>query len=243
MNLFAIFLLAALALLSAATASAQAKFHLGLRGGGNWATTTLDNASNGSYSGFSHSADKSAMYAWQAGAVLEVAFNKFALQPALLFSQKGERFHTSGYINGFVGTSGFDTESTNRYNWLEMPLNAVYTVRGFQVFAGPYLAVAVGGRQKGTTTRFSPFVRSAPENFTQEIEYGSQSTNRRVDAGVNMGIGYRRGATQVQLGYGLGLRNLHQINPYQTYDLAHDFPADAAYNRVVQLTGTYFFGL
>ncbi len=51
-------------LLSAATAAAQTTYKLGLRGGINRATTTLDAASNspGSYK-FAHSADKAAIYA------------------------------------------------------------------------------------------------------------------------------------------------------------------------------------
>ena len=39
------------------------------------------------------------------------------------------------------------------------------------------------------------------------------------------------------------LWNLHQDNSYQHYDYGHDFNQDAAYNRVAQLTGTYFFKL
>jgi len=46
---------------------------------------------------------------------------------------------------------------------------------------------------------------------------------------------------QVQLGYGLGLRNLHQPADNGRVAFVHDFGADAAYNRVAQLTGTYFF--
>lgn len=231
-------------LLSAATASAQTTFRLGLRGGGNRAASTLAATSNstGNYP-FNFSADKSAIYAWQAGAVLEVAFRKFALQPALLFSQKGERSNTIGYISGVAGMSGEERRSTNRYNWLEFPLNAVYTTHGFQVFAGPYVAVAVGGRQRGTSYGFSPFVRYAPYSFNDEVRYGSNTDFRRLDMGVNFGLGYRQGPLQVQLGYGLGLRNLRQTDATQFYDYGHNFNRDAAYNRVAQLTGTYFFEL
>lgn len=233
-------------LLWAASASAQTTYKLGLRGGVNRAATTLDAASAGSGSfGFSYSAEKSAIYAWQAGAVLEINFGKFALQPALLFSQKGEQFNTDFSTAGVAGFSGTNTRSTNRYNWLELPVNFVYTVRGFQLFAGPYAALGVGGRRQGTTLSYSPFARFAPYNFEEKIRYRPDSYNLRLDAGLNFGIGYRQGPVQLQLGYGLGLANLHRDYredvifefPY------HDFDADAAHNRVVQLTGTYFFEL
>ena len=43
--------------------------------------------------------------------------------------------------------------STNRYNWLELPVNVVYSVRSFQLFAGPYGALGVGGRRRGRSAR------------------------------------------------------------------------------------------
>ncbi|AWM32716.1 hypothetical protein [Hymenobacter nivis] len=78
-------------------------------------------------------------------------------------------------------------------------------------------------------------------DFDDKISYGPGANSRRFDAGVNFGVGYRQGPLQVQLGYGLGLRNSHQGNGTVFY--GHNFNADAAYNRVAQLTGTYFFSL
>ena len=230
-------------LLSAASVAAQPTFRLGLRGGLNRATSTVEPASTSPSSQYYYSASKSAIYAWQAGAVLEVAFRRFALQPALVFSQKGEQFDAVTSISGVAGMSGTAMSTVNRYNWLELPVNVVYTLHGFQVFAGPYVALGVGGRQRGTISGFSPFARFAPQSIDEKAAYGPDSNNRRLDAGVNFGIGYRRGPVQVQLGYGLGLRNLHQGSADQAYDYGHNFNQDAAYNRVVQLTGTYFFTL
>lgn len=232
------------ALLSGATAVAQPTFRLGLRGGLNRATSTVAATSNSpSTYPFSYSATKSALNAWQAGAVLEVAFRHFAVQPALVFSQKGEQFNT-------YEAAGFqriqETQQTSRPNWVEMPVNAVYTLHNFQLFAGPYVALAVGGRQHSSVVQSASFARFAPYEFDGKIYYGSGTENRRLDAGVNFGLGYRQGPMQVQLGYGLGLRNLRQQpydyiiseNPYY-----HEFNADASYNRVLQVTGTYFLEL
>ena len=125
-----------------------------------------------------------------------------------------------------------------------MPVNVVYTLHGFQVFAGPYVALGVGGRQHGTISGFSPYyIKFIPQCVDEKVAYGPDTNNRRLDAGVNFGIGYQWGPLQVQLGYGLGLWNLHQDNSFQLYNHGHDFDQDAAHNRVMQMTGTYFFKL
>lgn len=250
MKHFVSFLVAAL-WLSATVATAQTTFRLGVRGGANRAATTLDPAGNssGTYP-FSYSSDKSAIYAWQAGVVLEASLGQWAVQPALLFSQKGEYFTTTNFMSGFAGYGTEEVRSTNRYNWVELPLNVVYTLRGdhgWQVFAGPYVAVAVGGQRRGeiTSAFYGPPTYQVPSSssssdFDNAITYGQGTNNRRFDTGVNFGIGYRQGPMQVQLGYGLGLVNLHKSLGQDSY---HNFAADAAYNRVAQLTGTYFFAL
>lgn len=236
-------------LLSVTAASAQTAFRLGLRGGLNRALTTVAPESNFSSVTFTEaSAGKSSIFAWQAGVVAEARFGKFALQPGLLFSQKGERFTTTFTSEGYGFTSS-QQDVTSRYNWLELPLNLVYTSHGdhgIQVFAGPYLALGVGGRRRGTSYFSALNVKTAPQDINKTIAYGSGTPNQRLDAGFNVGVGYRQGPVQVQLGYGLGLRNLHSTDGIE-YPLGgglyHNFQGDAAYNRVVQLTGTYFFSL
>ena len=167
------------------------------------------------------------------------------MQPALIFSQKGEQFDATTSINGFAGVSSAEISTVNRFNWLELPVNVVYTLHGFQMYAGPYVAMAVGGRERGTLLQASPTAFYVPYEFDGNIPYGPDTENRRLDAGFNFGLGYRKGPLQVQLGYGLGLRNLHQqpetnglIMEYPQW--SHNFNTDRAYNRVVQLTGTYF---
>jgi hypothetical protein len=233
-----------LMLLSAATASAQTSFSLGPRAGLNRAVTTLSDASTSTGSQyFNYSAEKSAVYAWQAGGVLEIAFSKFAIQPALLFSQKGEHLTTTIAV---AGTGGFSTStqySANRYYWLELPVNFVYSVHDFQLFAGPYVAIAVGGQYQSTSYYDSPNTKSIPRTYDGKIHYNSFE-DRRLDAGLNLGVGYRKGPLQVQLGYAVGLLNLKR-NPIQVWSAGpfHNFEADPAYNRVAQLTGAYFFKL
>lgn len=240
-------LVSSVLLLSTTSASAQNTFRLGVRGGLNRASTTVDPASNSvGPNSYNRTADKTAMHAWQAGLVLEAAFGKFAVQPALLFSQKGEKFDT--YVSG--GGLSAKTGSTNRYNWLELPINFVYTLHGdhgLQLFAGPYVAMGVGGRQTGTSYFASPNAFYMPYEFDNQITYGSDTNNRRFEAGVNFGLGYRQGPVQIQAGFGLGFVNLHRpiptIAPGYSPMTIYNFYNDDAYNRVAQLTGTYFFAL
>ncbi len=246
--------LAAALLLSAAGAAAQTTYCLGLRGGANRALTTVAAAGNssGTYP-FSYSTAKATLYAWQAGVVLEASRGNFSLQPGLIFTQKGEQTTNAFYASGFTGSNESQTNTTTRYNWLEIPLNVVYTLHGdhgLQVFAGPYVALGLGGRQRGSSTLatyYGPATDPVPglerPIDDERVSYGNGTNNRRLDVGVNFGVGYRQGPVQVQLGYGLGLRNLHQPAQTSTAGFAHEFGADAARNRVAQFTGTYFFSL
>ncbi len=246
-------LLVAALLLSAATASAQTTFRLGLRGGLNRALTTTDPASNSSgIYPYSYATDNSALFAWQAGVAGEIRAGNFAFQPALLFSQKGNRFHTNSYMAGFVGYSTLETTGFTRTNWLELPLNFAYTLHGdhgLQVFAGPYIALAVGGNQRGTATSYNSFGIDGgyrTSDFDNHIAYGVGTGNHRLDAGLNFGIGYRQGPLQVQLGYGLGLLNTYKTSgdvlPVGSRDYGRQLNDEVAHNRVAQLSATYFFG-
>jgi hypothetical protein len=250
-------LFAASLLLSVAPASAQTTFHLGVRAGLNRALTTEDAAANYSqvrgpvYA--TYSASKSAIYAWQAGVVAAIGFGKISLQPALLFSQKGEKQRLISDLksNNYYYYNYTEETVTSRSNWLELPLNVVYTRHGdhgWQVLAGPYVALALGGRQTGTTYNSSSGARGPyTDPIDQKILYGSQYNNRRFDAGLNAGLGYRQGPWQVQATYSLGLVNLHHpsdANIIVEYpQFYRNFGTDAAYTRVAQLTGTYFFAL
>jgi hypothetical protein len=227
-------------LLSAATASAQTTFRLGVRGGLNRAQMTQQVATNTFYS---QTIDNSGLYAWQAGGALEVNFGHFALQPALVFSQKGLQFNTTSSIVGFAGTDTRQSTGTSRYNWLELPLNLVYTLHGdhgLQLFAGPYVALAVGGHQRGTSNSRSWTGDTRTSSLDQKFSYADVSNGQRMDAGVNFGVGYRQGPLQVQLAYGLGLRDLHELTQKVSPEAG---VIDRAYNRGAQLTGTYFFAL
>ena len=235
LKLSAASLLVLAATLAATTASAQTTFHFGLRAGGNLAQQTLPKGGEPPFFVLSSESSNSALLSGQAGLVFEARFGRLAFQPALLFSQKGVKSAgTLALVPPAQGQYSYDYtdwHTTTRTNWLELPLNFVYTPkidRGFQVFGGPYVALGIGGRQISSGLETSS--GGAPRrdiSLNSPVVYGS-GNYQRFDAGVNLGIGYRAGPLQLQAGYGLGLRSL--------------FTATDCYNRVAQLTATYFWG-
>ncbi|MBO2010334.1 porin family protein [Hymenobacter negativus] len=260
-NLFtALFLTAA----TATTVQAQTTVSFGPRLG--------LNISNFSYkygnipAGLSNEA--SAIAGVQVGGTLNVGFGKFAFQPSLLFSQKGAELKFSAVDNTNVPyVTTITYTATPKLNYLEVPLNFVYTSdtdNGFQVFAGPYVAFGVGGNgsSKLAITSNDPdvlmsgAVNSFPIALT--IEYGSkQNANTQLDDALNNGLAsspeviatFRR--FDAGLNAGLGYR----VGPFQaqigySLGLLNLTPNDPdgndtdgkIYNRGFQLTANYFFG-
>ena len=280
----------ALLVLALPVAHAQTSISLGLRLGLNAASRSgtepiswPDFSSIGTSPGthnttYSQDYTRSAVLAPQFGAVLDVRFGKLGIQPAVLLSQKGaDQRMNSQYTQtttpypgsndpSYTDTSNDQYHFVSRPNYLEIPVNLVYTFggdNGFQLFGGPYVAFGIGGRAKleairtynyegfsnfngsiykyGTTTQLfqdaypnQPNTSKSDQYFSFDASSGA-IVSRRFDAGLNLGVGYRQGPLQVQLGYGLGLINQQPAKAsYQRDDLP------AYYQRVTQLTATYF---
>ncbi|MBD2768554.1 PorT family protein [Hymenobacter sp. BT664] len=199
----------------------------------------------------------------QAGGTLSIGLTeKLSFQPSLLFSQKGVESEVSlrDYSDlPYVNTATITT--TTKLNYLELPLNMVYTLggaEGFQLFAGPYVAAGVGGSGSYSVEFNSTNPRLAYLNNRYSgsliVEYGDrQSTNnnlsvnggggslptitttaRRIDLGLNAGVGYRVGPFQAHLGYGLGLTD---FEPNDSNGNATD---TQSHHRVFQLSANYF---
>jgi hypothetical protein len=172
----------------------------------------------------------------EAGVLGSLQMGYVALQPALLFSQKGYRLTTGTALS----TSHF--EDIYRLNYITLPVKCVVSPRkdgqGVQLLAGAYLALLVGGNYqrnfingnstKVTTGRIVP--NQSPLAFD---EYSSQ----RLDAGLIVGVGYRYKKLQLQANYTWGGVNL--AVPYTTLG-TH---ANASnYSRGWQASLAYLFG-
>jgi hypothetical protein len=201
----------------------------------------------------------------QVGGTLNIGFGNFAFQPSLLFTQKGAKLTAAQTDNSGGYITSASVEIKPRLHYLELPLNMVYTSEGdhgFQLFAGPYVALGVGGggsyqvSLSSTDPQLSSFAGTYPGSLA--VEYGDRQndnsaatggagsgglgfgaptltlTARRFDAGLNGGIGYRLGPVQAQLGYSLGLVNFVPNDP------DGQDTGSKAYHRGFQLAATYF---
>ncbi|MGB3617360.1 MAG: porin family protein [Catalinimonas sp.] len=131
-----------------------------------------------------------------------------AIQPALMYSAKGDRNVQD------LGAAG-EIETRTRINYLEVPINVVLgfgdpSASQFQIFAGPYAAFAIGGN---TTVEGSTTVPAVDA----DLNFGSDNDDdfRGGDYGVNFGVGFRGSLFQAQAGYSLGLTNITAGNDFR----------------------------
>ncbi|GAB3586478.1 hypothetical protein GCM10027345_35990 [Hymenobacter daeguensis] len=178
----------------------------------------------------------------EAGVASALSRGHFALQGALLYSQKGYKTRTTVDIrsvsNSYLGTG--EVEYAERLHYLTLPLALAYTQRsdgqGFQVFAGPYVGLFLAGSFTNSTTP-----QNGPSSFASgsltaapEAAYDYGSFVRRYDAGLQGGLGYRYQQLLFQAGYSLGLRNVSA----EAFQLLRA----PRYNRAFQASLSYLLG-
>ena len=162
-----------------------------------------------------------------------------SLQSGLLLSSKGFSWDVK---EGW----GDDTKGYDRaiFNYLEIPVNFIYKFNDFQVFAGPYLAVGIGGKNKWDVTwddgsdadyyKFIPVFGKAKDDDIGDEE----DPYNALDFGFNFGVGYQVGPVLLNLGYSLGFVNM-TVDYEGGSDDRDDFKVT---NRVITLSASYFFG-
>lgn len=230
--------------LLAGTAQAQATFHVGPRVGLSVASAHFADTYQASYSSRS---------GVEAGLTGSLQVGHFALQPSVLFSQKGYRnSYALRYIDPPIPTEPGTVDEAVRLNYLTLPLNLAFTLgragQGLQVFGGPYVGLLLGGNY---TTRihegsYYPGGSSNDREQVRQMQAGSVVANpssdnaysQCFDVGLQAGLGYRFNGVLVQASYGVGLRNLavqYEINAYI-------YNPTAYYNRSFQLSLSYLVG-
>ena len=227
-------LTSSLLLLFGTAAEAQVTFSAGPRVGGQLSTvhynTKFDFSPIQSRTGF------------ELGAMGSFTRGHFALQPALLYSQKGyERHETyTVTVNGYPSPS---TEHIGRchLNYITLPVSLAFCQhangQGAQVFAGPYLSLLLGGRYEGTNTQAGVTTSFDSKITPVNNDYSVPgSLAQRFDAGLQAGLGYRYQSILFQANYSLGLRNVGVEYPNALF-------TNAYYNRAVQVSLSYLFEL
>ncbi|WP_197076813.1 outer membrane beta-barrel protein [Hymenobacter terrenus] len=253
-NLFTVLFLTTSLAGAATTAHAQTAVTFGARLG--------FNSSSFSYSGTPPQLNKATwLMGLHVGGTANISFGNLAFQPAIIFTQKGAELKSSGKEVFDGAPITYSVMVSPKLTFIELPLNMVYTSggdHGFQIFAGPYVALGVGGRGSYDFTFSTTDPNLAVYNGSYpgplKIEYGNRQnanntqntpnptsapplilTFHRFDAGLNGGVGYRVGSFQVQLGYGLGLVN------FVPKDTDGTDTGSKRYHRSFQLSASYFF--
>jgi Outer membrane protein beta-barrel domain len=174
-----------LMLILLATKPAFAQIKVGICGGVNLATV----AGQG-LTGF----NVNTRTGFHLGAIVEKPFSQtLNIQSGLLLSSKGAK----------IAGNAFTSEISPLY--LEVPVNILYRARfgnnRFQLFAGPYLALGIAGKQKVT------YLSSTTSN---DIKFGTadDSNFTLTDFGLNVGAGIEIQRLLIRFQYGLSLLNL-----------------------------------
>ena len=236
--------LATSGLLLAGTAHAQATFSVGPRLGGSVTSAHFPEESRASYE---------SRLGFEAGLLGNLQFGHFAVQPSLLFSQRGYRKSSIPvYLDLPIPPDPGTVDETYRLNYLTLPLNLAFTLghagQGLQVFGGPYVGLLLGGNYTYHFHINSYYPGGSPydREETRKVQAGSVVSNpssdytysRSFDTGLQAGLGYRFGGLLVQASYSLGLRNL--AVQYEFNSNVYNTPA--YYNRAWQLSLSYLVG-
>lgn len=230
--------------LLATAAQAQTTFRLGPTVGYSLASATYHELTYG------QSGTTTFRSGVEAGLLAVISRRHLSVQPALLYSQKG---FTLNRVVGYPFGSSFayTNETRVRLPYLTLPLTVAYTQRatgeGAQVFAGPYLGVLLGGNYTYSTVR-STNGTSLRQQGQGDVEVSDRYDttdptdtrfySRRLDAGLQVGVGYRLGGALVQLRYSVGLRNLNA--DYQGYQVSTTAPTYQ--NQAFHLALAYVVG-
>lgn len=217
-NRFTSHLLASSLCLAASVAQAQVKVSLGPKVGFNAASAGYQADDRFAY--FSALTGTTGFRpGFEAGLLATVSWGHWQLQPAVLYAQKG--FSLRGTESNTVNADGVNPapyEYRNRLNYLTLPLNVAYTQhkngQGIHLFAGPYLGVLLGGHYSLSfpSSTFTARVggeitaKKRPANFDPYTDFTQYS--QRLDAGFQLGAGYRYGPALLQAGCSIGLPNL-----------------------------------
>ncbi|OWP64421.1 hypothetical protein CDA63_03320 [Hymenobacter amundsenii] len=241
--------LTAATLLSATLAQAQMTVQVGPRVGLNVATAPFKDRRQ--------TYDTKFQSGVEAGVEVALGFGHLSVQPALVYSQKGFQIEDSYQIYYGRETITTSLKESYRLSYLAVPINLVYSFgqgsqsnEGLQLFAGPYVSALMGGKYKydnEDAIRDGSYVSIATNKAQGKVATGKYYSTSRTDekfysrgfdCGFQVGLGYRVGDAQFQLGYSRGLANLGA--DFGTSNSSSPGPIYS--NRVIQASFSYFFG-
>jgi hypothetical protein len=184
----------------------------------------------------------------EAGLLAQLGRGHWAVQTGLLYTAQGtvvRRATTHVYANTNAALPvGESYPFHARLHYLALPLSVAYALRptgeGWQLAAGPYLAWLLGGtHSRPTVTGRNVSVSQEPLTpVWSNAPDAARTYAHRLDAGVQLALGYRRGPVLAQAALRHGLR---PVAPQYvaTGQLLGDRPF---YNAAVHGSLTFLFG-
>lgn len=207
-------LLAASALLFVGTASAQLKFgpEVGLN------INKLD---------YDAAGDESTNMGLRIGAVMDIGFSKFSVQPGIFYSMKG------GEADHSIGAASI--ERNTNLGYLSVPLLLQYKIAAGpgRVFLGlgPVANIAVTGETKTSTT-----VAGGTSKTEEQIDFGSDPGQfDRTDIGLMFNIGY-------ETDMGLFIRPFYEMGMSNIYNAPAASTIQTIKNSTFGLSVGWWFG-
>ena len=178
--------------------------------------------------------DKKTLPSFNVGLVAEFGVSEsFFIESGLYLSSKGLR---AEYINPDPNFSKETFEGTLSISYLEVPLSASFKVElggvKLNVFAGPYLGIAIAGKNKVQTSNEYELNYGTPDTIV-DLKFGTTENDnfKRTDLGLNFGAGLQIENFVVRAQYGLGFTNL---------DPKSDNDGELK-NRVISVSAAYMF--
>lgn len=185
------------------------------------------------------------------GAVMDLELLPFlSFQPSVLFSIKGVANDVNSWSVTSTTLDGYDRV---RIMYFEVPANFAAKLDvgsvSLQIFAGPYFAMAMAGVERwditATTTAGSETNKDSERvKFRAEVDEDDWNDDdvafyqRRLDLGVDFGIGVKFNQLLFNIGYAMGLKNLQPDAAGGDFD-----PGDYKYsNRSIFVNAAWLFG-
>ena len=256
-------LLIATGLIFSAPTFAQVKF--GFKAGGNVCNMKFDIDSD-----YGDEPETKAKMGFHIGLITDITLmeNTLSLQPALLFSNKGYGVDYEKMLDDEFDDQGMDMDDYEgfarmNYNYIELPVNFVYKNSGFQVSAGPYFAIGIGGKFKHDFSfeadgddydsddlydedsyKLKPVFGEVDDDVYEDYldDEDVWDLYRAFDFGLNLGVGYQVKSVLFNAGYSFGLINLTPKYDAEDYDIDEDYTENVIQkNRVFTFSVSYFF--
>lgn len=157
-----------------------------------------------------------------------------SLKTGLLFSQKGFKMKEE--------MMGEDLKVKFNLNYLEIPVNLAYHIKGIQVFAGPTIGIGIAGKMK---SEFGDEEDEVDIKFSKQDLEDDEDENmyaNRLDLGLNIGAGYSFGPVVASINYNFGLSNATGKVKNEPDNYEDNRDDNKMKNRTLTIGVAYMFG-